>query len=56
LIVELDPGEPISGRVQAEGQMLMQFAGWMELVALLEGTRSISSDTEGDATGTDADA
>lgn len=55
LIIELDPGEPISGRLQAEGHRLIRFAGWMELVALLDDTRSIDGDAEGDATGEGTD-
>jgi hypothetical protein len=42
LIVELEPGEPISGWVEGEGVPRRRFDGLLELIALLESARALT--------------
>ena len=40
IVVEINPGEPISGTVSADGQPAGPFVGLMQLVAAIDSARS----------------
>jgi hypothetical protein len=39
VVLEIEPGEPIHGRLAAASEPSRRFHGWLELTALLDGLR-----------------
>jgi hypothetical protein len=44
VVLDLSPGEPITGRIQAEGREAVEFRGWIELASKLEAARTDGAD------------
>jgi hypothetical protein len=40
MVIELDPGEPIAGRIECEDRPIQPFRGWLELSSRLERLRA----------------
>lgn len=40
MVIELDPGEPIAGRIECEDRPTQPFRGWLELSSRLERLRA----------------
>jgi hypothetical protein len=40
MVIELDPGEPIAGRIECEDRPIQPFRGWLELSSRLERLRT----------------
>jgi hypothetical protein len=40
VVLELDGGEPISGRIRGPGERALPFRGWLELAGILDRLRA----------------
>jgi hypothetical protein len=43
MVIELDPGEPIAGRIECEDRPTQPFRGWLELSSRLERLRAAAT-------------
>ena len=46
LRLELDPGDPLTGWIAADGQPVKRFRGWIELMTAVNAARAMGEDRQ----------